>query len=1601
MGFVVLNINYGCNAWIIDMAAKTQITNKGLELLASSSKATGQHWWIGWYALAFVPDELQETADEKIGPAMTKLTSGGDVIYNIFQGDVNGDGYQTTKASAKFKSVNYDSNIKKNYRYVLDKSGRNNLVTWVDGKNGLKGAHVYRGVKVKVSRDDNSIECEKSAIPLPAPLLYTGVKAAGEGWSVDGMKTFLGSGNGRIENFYPVDDKVADMAVPLVSSDFRNYEGYKNGLPKLDDGEQGYDDALNGSDFAGVDFDGWFPAVNTYTQNGETDMDEGYNQYCRQYWKVLSISNFNKYCAPVNASGLMYDENTGCRNMAKATKYFPVSDYSVTSTTKTTDNEYATGIKLKVRLKLNGNAEDAAYFNDVEMADDDNVATLNPSLPDDPDDPDNQHTLFNSRTVSFKFNRIGLYAVPMRQYGCSDDSSEMSAQYQIDTEAEPVLFAVCEWDSPVTLSDSGDGLSEFQSDIFVDLSSAVDDSAVIRESAVFYNLYEDDAIDWYKNQLVANASMAEALVNMQIEMGYLRDQKSAHECCPSNESMSIKETVTTGMKNLVDAMDYDSNSVRNRLSQEEGKPTAAVYSDIVSGVGSIGYPHDVMVSNIYARKSVSDNDAEYSAFACAFLNRGETFDDAVFDGRTYADMVPSINEDGATSATVIGGLLVRTKLYYELYSFVKPDGSSNSTTTFDYPDDAANNALINATGSLTDYFGSDDTLDEVGVQYVTITKTASGVSTKDGLTVTLGFPSELNGVSGFVEEINRSLENYETKREYRAYYAEGTSGREYKSRFKRTTLLKLPKTRLYKRDKDAYSAINRRLSSSGWRIPTTADWTSIIKNTTEEKAGQIRSGSHWKVTGGTGGVYPLSGAMLINGVPRIVDKTVIYLAIADDDEHVVRFDGKSFNFVDIPVYSTEDTNQAYPLTYLNVLCVSDATKITDGSPKYSLGDDSYALMEGSVVEGRHCVNASEISTMSASSSYSSMFGGAYNKVNESSYDAILGGHHNELVDTVYSVVFGDNNQLMSNGGFRPCRMLVSATHGCIKEGATSVIFAESTKVAKAYQSSIFGDSVDIDGIYCSRFSGQYATTARGIYFSDVSASEAYHLPLLAMCTANVTDDHLTKLPDSLEYDTSSRVVHGEFNGRNVYFLRKAGDANGFTDIVHSSVGGYTFGLVNAGVYHSDIRAQSDAHAQHVWFDKKTLESVRVNYSTMKLCESSVTSGYVDEPVKQSFINFSDIALGQSVMLMSAKSGSGSNTHSFNYGVAKISYSFVSQCDCSYVYETGTKHYLENSSIRYSTLVGSTISLTSNSLLNTHIYGSLSLPRGTSLYNHIVLGGVDGSDVGAGSASSYISDFGSYITANTHSYPMVWSMGGVGLYMNKIMLGDKGVPGGSSPNIGDVLTVVGVEGNLATVAWMPGGISGKFGTVHLELVFKYPNESGRRGDFDDYAKNPWACLNGVSNSIYVNGIEVTNTSTVIDSMNSHLDGDIKFKTDNNRLILHNDSASDAYTVGGTARCDIVSNTINPPGGDGTAYGWQMWDTTAFQPYSLGNYSASLSQRTVSAGSQYEDVVRDLAFGCKTSPTAGGQGSGELCSATVGPEPQTLVCKWVVDISYRKV
>ena len=1460
------------------MAPKRQITNKGLELMASSSKATGQHWWLGWYAFAYVPDELQEEEGEKLSPAMTKLTKDGDIIYNIFQGDMNGDGYQTTKASSRFKSVNYDSNIKKNYRYVIDEDGRNNLVTFVDGKHGLKGACVYKGVQVLPSRDNNEIEHETSKIPLPAPLLYTGVLAAGEGWSTDSMEIFLGSGSDSIDKFYPVDEvKVEGTTrnVPRVSTDFRNYEGYKNGLEKIASGND-YDNALGGEDVEGVDFDGWFPAVNTYTQDNETDMGEDYNQYCKEYWKVLSISNFNKYCAPVNASGLVYDENTGCRNMAKATKYFPISDYSVTSTAKTEDNEYATGIKLHVELKLNGNAEDGAYFKEVETSTEGNVATLNPT----PSTED--QALFNTQKVSFKFNRIGIYAVPMRQYGCSNDSSEMTAQFQIDTEAEPVLFAVCEWDSPVTVSDSGEGLSEFQSDILIDLSASVDDSSVIRESAVFYNLYEDDAIDWYKNQLVANASIAEALVNMQIEMGYLRNQKNAKQgCCPKQEAIQPQKT-STGLRNLVDAKDYNSNSVRNRLAQVEGVVLKPEWSDVVPKLMGIGYPHTSGDSrtHIYARKATVTTQVQgstettstdvYSAFyadACT----GASYSDAEIDENIYANLATDAVADGAKDAVQIGGRWVRTNVYYELFSFQKNTDQPN-LFAYDYDDSLATNDFIRGTGDVTDYIGTGSDVREIGgdVPYITITMTPGEnntvhIETKDGSTVTQDYPSALNDRTEFVAETNRLITPYETKRVYTVYYTQDGDTRDYDDyKIKRVTSLSIPKTQLYLIDADVYTKINNQLTGTGWRIPTTADWGAIMGYSTPEKISKIRSSSKWGLAGGTGGVYPLGGGVTIDSTTSIdAQNTVIYLAIFGDTQNVVKFDGTSFSII--------PTDSVTGLTHVSILCVADANQLSEGTSNYKLGYDSYALMEGSISAGSHNFNAGEKSSIFESANYNSIFGGMYNKVSDSAYNAVLNGYHNELTGAVFSVVFGDNN-VVKAGWSQTCRSLVAATNSVISRAITSEIFAERSTVQDVITSSIFAslpnddaEDNEISNIVCSRFTGQVIKNSNSILFSDILAYNVSHLPnTVHLSRMSVANDKMNTLPPSLIY-WNAWVNHSDFIGSNVRFFKKTGETEpsgttiSFSRFAGGGSSGSDVGIIDIVATYSDIFVSDDGKNKNSWCDGKTLETVSIAYSAIKMAHSSITSAYIGGSVRRSNISFFDIGLSDTFITMSEDNGK-DVPHVFSFGVMKLSHSVIAKSDCSYVLAMGTRQFLTSAQLYYSTLFGNDISLTSsNYIKNTHIYGSLQLT--SNLENHIILAGLSETTIGeSSSASSYIYEFGSCITSNYHKYPMIWSMGGLGLFMNKMVLGDKGVTGGKAPSIGDVLSVVGVEGNMATVAWKSGGAAG--GGSSDIIVFQddgvmIPYKSGAK--FMTFSAEPVSSATAVRYSLFQDGEFTTYTN----------------------------------------------------------------------------------------------------------------------------------------------
>lgn len=108
---------------------KSVITNNGLNLLSKTRADGTVQYWIGYFGLAYVPDELRDE-DEAISAGMDSLTIKGDNIYNIFQGSMVPTGNDTDRADSigtrspankLYNECMYTSDIMSRYRYVLDK----------------------------------------------------------------------------------------------------------------------------------------------------------------------------------------------------------------------------------------------------------------------------------------------------------------------------------------------------------------------------------------------------------------------------------------------------------------------------------------------------------------------------------------------------------------------------------------------------------------------------------------------------------------------------------------------------------------------------------------------------------------------------------------------------------------------------------------------------------------------------------------------------------------------------------------------------------------------------------------------------------------------------------------------------------------------------------------------------------------------------------------------------------------------------------------------------------------------------------------------------------------------------------------------------------------------------------------------------------------------------------------------------------------------------------------------------------------------------------------------------------------------------------------
>jgi len=526
--------------WAAQMAS-TVITKAGLDLLNTVPQAGGDTYWIGYYGLAFVPaEERMEGKDDELKATMTSLTKKGDHIYNLWQGSMVAGGYAQGTSAAELGGVAmYTSNLMSRFRYVLDKNGNNNLVmfrgTTDSSASDVSGACVFRGV---------GADGDLTGLPLPAPLFFT-----------DGAEPF-NNPPATAEDMGDFADYPKNGDLPAVTTDTRAYIGKTATVPE---GGDPFNAAVNG-----VDTRQWLSANKTYTQDGlngdpTQPLEPDYNCLCEQYWKFKSISNYNRYHAPASSEGFLVDYEPSCRNMAKVTRLFPISHYKVVNA-KEGASSILPGKKIASTLRFSINMSLDDIYNTVATRAITQSGTSGITSIGGAD-------LFQTKESSIKFNRIGIYAAKMtvhRFYKSENNATNRSGcedfrvQFEIDGNAEPILFAVVDLDTTVYLREGSGETSTYKVNVDLNLGDK-DTGSVIRDASVFYNMYEDNAITWYENQLIATASQAEAITDVGLDMAIMKQRMDRMTAgvngCQNDDSgdeYAPKNHTHNFMKNLVD-----------------------------------------------------------------------------------------------------------------------------------------------------------------------------------------------------------------------------------------------------------------------------------------------------------------------------------------------------------------------------------------------------------------------------------------------------------------------------------------------------------------------------------------------------------------------------------------------------------------------------------------------------------------------------------------------------------------------------------------------------------------------------------------------------------------------------------------------------------------------------------------------------------------------------------------------------------------------------------------------------------------------------------------------------------------------------------------
>lgn len=526
------------------------LTNEGFNLLNTNLSEGQSQYWIGYYGLAYVPEGSALSAN------MTTLTpDGGDNIYNVFQGSMT-----TAKAgtdtdisdSAAYKLANecmYSANVMSRFRYVLDDNDNNQLVIFADNRDlGDNDTERSAGlVEYAVLRNEdesnvtvvgeNSIDdgiTKVDTLPLPAPLYYGGEP-----------KPYSALGD-------TLDEHITHDTRSYSSSNHALALGYDVGTPGID-GEAPTD---------ADKFDYVASRGNTFSE----DISNVDDAILDKPWQLQSVSNFNRYHAPTIAEGYLQDAEPSCRNMAKVTKLFPIDHYDVISTTESNSNKVST-VKYTVKVNLT----------------DPLTAVSNRSTP--------YYRVQNGALTEvsaskyragFKFNRVGIYAVQtaLHAYNTEEDAKEDCTkhhlQMQVIGDSEPVLVAVMDLPTPIVMSE--DGICDYSFDFQINFVKP--DSEVIDDAAIYYNLYEDDAITWYKNQLIANASTAEAVTSLGVQMAYMRQQLNQYtgagtSSCgivDDDNRYALEGHTHPYMKNIVDSNGLGNGATRGIDTHPEDEP---------------------------------------------------------------------------------------------------------------------------------------------------------------------------------------------------------------------------------------------------------------------------------------------------------------------------------------------------------------------------------------------------------------------------------------------------------------------------------------------------------------------------------------------------------------------------------------------------------------------------------------------------------------------------------------------------------------------------------------------------------------------------------------------------------------------------------------------------------------------------------------------------------------------------------------------------------------------------------------------------------------------------------------------------------------------